>query len=343
MIPRSSKLERVSVIMPTLNSERTIRRALTSVTEQTYPRSAIEILVVDGGSMDATRTIAEEFGCRIIPNERVQPEFAKYLGLTGASGKYAMFLDSDEVLLRSTAIADKVRALSLHPEVRNVITAGLRNPPDYPPLNDYINRFGEPFSYFIYGLDGGDYVDSLPRHYQVSYEDDGLLVVEFAPTDILPICDGGGHFFDLEFLKLHAQIEPSIVPVIFPLMAGETGRLAVVKGDFTIHYSSTSVRNYLRKIKWRIISNVHGAGGLEGYKSRERIGPQALGIRKYLFLLYGVTLVGPLLDSVRLAMSRRQWLFLLHFYFTLYIVVLIVLQQLLKVTGFRPALGSYGS
>ena len=142
-----------------------------------------------------------------------------------------------------------MRALSQHADVKNIITAGLVNPPGYPSIGAYTNRFGEPFSYFMYRLDGGDYVQSLKARYKVSYEDDTVVIVEFSDRDVLPICDGGGHCFDLEFLKRTADTSSeAVVPVIFQTMAQETKKLAVIKSDYTLHYSSADLKTYLKKL-----------------------------------------------------------------------------------------------
>ena len=54
----------VSVIMPCRNEEGFIGRCLDSILATEYPRDRIEILVADGCSDDATRTIVEEYAAR---------------------------------------------------------------------------------------------------------------------------------------------------------------------------------------------------------------------------------------------------------------------------------------
>ncbi len=44
----------VSVIIPTLNSEKTLMDCLESITMQDYPEDKIEVIVADGGSIDST-------------------------------------------------------------------------------------------------------------------------------------------------------------------------------------------------------------------------------------------------------------------------------------------------
>ena len=50
---------RVSVVVPAYNAAAFLERAVTSVWSQTYPHDAIELLVVDDGSQDGTRALAE--------------------------------------------------------------------------------------------------------------------------------------------------------------------------------------------------------------------------------------------------------------------------------------------
>ena len=49
----------VSVIMPVLNEGSHLPEALDRLADQTFPAEAIEIVIVDGGSTDGTREIAE--------------------------------------------------------------------------------------------------------------------------------------------------------------------------------------------------------------------------------------------------------------------------------------------
>ena len=54
----------VTVILAVRNEERRLARALASVLAQDWPRERLEVLVVDGGSTDGTRALAERFAAR---------------------------------------------------------------------------------------------------------------------------------------------------------------------------------------------------------------------------------------------------------------------------------------
>ena len=87
----------VSVVMPTLNSEKTLGKSLESIAEQDYPVK-IEIIVADGGSSDRTIEIARKHGARIFENKLKTGEAGKAVGARKAKGEILAFIDSDNIL-----------------------------------------------------------------------------------------------------------------------------------------------------------------------------------------------------------------------------------------------------
>ena len=88
---------KISVIVPTFNREKTIKRCLDSVVNQTMP--PFEIIVVDDGSVDGTIKILDEYPCRylrIIRQNHKGAQAARNLGIINAKGSYIAFLDSDD-------------------------------------------------------------------------------------------------------------------------------------------------------------------------------------------------------------------------------------------------------
>ena len=85
----------VSVIIPTHNSAKTLKQCLQSIKNQTY--SHWEIVVVDDLSHDETVEIAQSFQAKIL-QEKSTPSKARNIGVENSTGKYVLFLDSDQVL-----------------------------------------------------------------------------------------------------------------------------------------------------------------------------------------------------------------------------------------------------
>ena len=85
----------VSVIVPTLNSSKTIGKCLESIVEQTYKK--IEIFVIDRFSSDNTTEIASKFNANIllVDHERNR---AKNLAISKSKGEFLLFIDSDMIL-----------------------------------------------------------------------------------------------------------------------------------------------------------------------------------------------------------------------------------------------------
>ncbi len=91
----TSVVGRLTVVVPTRNSARTLRATLESVRAQTHPD--IELIVVDNASSDETERIAAEYADRI---ERWGPERSaqRNRGWLVTSGDLVLFLDSDLAL-----------------------------------------------------------------------------------------------------------------------------------------------------------------------------------------------------------------------------------------------------
>jgi len=85
----------VSVVVPTKNTARTLRRCLESIRDQTYP--ALEVIVVDNFSDDDTFDIARELAdvaFQAGPERSAQ----RNLGIERSTGEYVLWIDADMVL-----------------------------------------------------------------------------------------------------------------------------------------------------------------------------------------------------------------------------------------------------
>jgi glycosyltransferase involved in cell wall biosynthesis len=89
----------VSVLIPTLNSARTLAACLDALKALDYPRDRFEIIVADGGSVDATVALAREHGATVVPNPRVTGEAGKAAALRAARGELVALIDSDNIVV----------------------------------------------------------------------------------------------------------------------------------------------------------------------------------------------------------------------------------------------------
>ncbi len=108
---------RVSIIVPTRNSERALTECLSSITSQTY--RDVELVVVDNFSTDASVAIAQRFADRVViigPERSAQ----RNAGASSATGEFLVFVDGD--MLVGDRVAQEVAgAFEREPETRSLV------------------------------------------------------------------------------------------------------------------------------------------------------------------------------------------------------------------------------
>ena len=108
-------LPRVSVIIPTHNHARFVTQAVDSALAQTC--AALEVIVVDDGSVDDTRTRLARYGAqlRCIHQARLGVSAARNTGIRAAQGDCFVFLDADD-RLAPDHLARQLPLLAARPE-----------------------------------------------------------------------------------------------------------------------------------------------------------------------------------------------------------------------------------
>ena len=127
MIQINQNYKSISVIIPTYNSEKTIRKAINSIFIQNI-KNFIEIIVIDDNSSDDTIKKIEgiefkkNFGLKLISNEKNRgPGYCREIGIKISTGFYITFLDSDDVWLRNK-LYDQIGYIEKNPEIKFVIS-----------------------------------------------------------------------------------------------------------------------------------------------------------------------------------------------------------------------------
>ena len=88
-------LKKLSIIIPAYNAENYIEKCLNSIED----KDSIEIIVINDGSTDKTMEILNKYkNIKIINNTNHGVSYSRNSGLKVASGKYIMFVDSDDYL-----------------------------------------------------------------------------------------------------------------------------------------------------------------------------------------------------------------------------------------------------
>ena len=102
----------VSFVIPVLNSERTLERCLKSIVCQDYPK--VEIIVVDGGSVDNSIEISKRYGAKVYHLKGPLGD-ARKLGIEKSSGDLVALWDSDVYIPHSKWLLRGVDVLNKFP------------------------------------------------------------------------------------------------------------------------------------------------------------------------------------------------------------------------------------
>ena len=110
----------VSVVIPCYNAESYLRETIQSVLKQTHP--VLEVIVVDDGSTDGSREIAESFNSpvRVIAQPNQGESVARNHGLEEARGTWTALLDADDVW-DATKIKRQLDAIANTREAENPV------------------------------------------------------------------------------------------------------------------------------------------------------------------------------------------------------------------------------
>ncbi len=126
--PQESRLK-VSIIIPLYNKAPYVRRALDSISAQTF--ADFEVIVVDDGSTDDGAAIVEGYGdarFRVIRQANAGPGSARNAGLAQARGVFIAFLDGDDEWLPNY-LQESVSLLeSFGSEVASVTSGYIEHP-----------------------------------------------------------------------------------------------------------------------------------------------------------------------------------------------------------------------
>lgn len=304
-----SESPKVSVVIPTLNSERYLDECLGALVAQDYPRDRLEIVIADAGSTDRTREIATRHGVdRILENPLRTGEAGKAVGIRASTGELICLIDSDNVVVGDDWMSRMVAPFD-DPEV--ISSEVLRW--DYRRSDGYVNRYqaltgiNDPMCLWVgnYGRwselkgrwtdyphesshrDGWEKV-RVDSHHVPTMGANGYIVRRRA-FDIVPIDD---YLFDIDFV--HDLVN--------------AGEATVARVDVPIrHYFSDGLGQFIRKTRRRAQDFFYySAQGRRTYPWTRR--RQAAVMRFAL----STVLVVPLLADVARGWRKRPdpaWLF----------------------------------
>ncbi len=232
----------ITAVIPTLNSERTLRSCLESLSTQDYPQDYLEIIIVDGGSQDSTRQIAAAFGAVFIeePGMKENPEARKAIGAARATNELILFVDSDNILPHKNWLKNMIEPLVNDREI--IATQPLRYHYDknLSLLNRYFSLFGvnDPIAYYFNKRDRLSWQEQDWRLFG-SAEDKGRYFKVTFRKDRLPTLGANGYLVRKDIL-FKARTNPEEffhIDINYDLVVLGYNKYGIVKDDI-IHLTA---------------------------------------------------------------------------------------------------------
>lgn len=122
-------MKKVSIIIPTYNAAKRIKKCLSSLQKQTY--NNIEIICVNDGSSDNTLSVLENIQSRdnriTIINQKNSGAFqARKTGILAATGDYIMFVDADDEIVSANCLDILINTLLKYKDTQ-IVQFGYKN------------------------------------------------------------------------------------------------------------------------------------------------------------------------------------------------------------------------
>lgn len=276
-------LPKISIVLPTYQAEKYIRKCLESIAKQSYPKEKLEILVIDGGSTDKTLVIAGEYKVKIINNPDRDAESGKSIGVQKAKGEIIALIDADNELVGKNWLEEMVKPLVDDKNIFGAESPWLLRKKD-PLINQYVTLL--------------KIADPLARrfHPHMKIENRGSYDVYYLQLGQTPVVGANGFLWRKKFIKTVNSYKPKFEEVNYIALMLEHGYFvyARVKNVGIYHYYCSSVWEYIKK---RVKIG-------KKFMARKRNGEktwvdQRTGGNFFLAVLYNLSFILPLMESFR--------------------------------------------
>jgi len=316
----------ISVIIATYNSADRIEMLKQSLSSQLDERGEpwgdrLEVLCVDGGSTDSTRELAAKAQWTVLNNPAGDPANAKVIGWESATSDFVVFLDHDEILLRTDSLARKLAVINSCPAVVAVFSSGYcissLDAPDA-----YLSEFGDAFSCFSYrSRNSSSTGRRLGRiRAEVNLPDAEIYVTPRPGSRVLlEIAVQGVLVSKARLARSLGEVTPT--GQVFLRGAGLTNlagwaRVGLLKDDPVGHDPRASWSSIRAKGEWRLHNNLRITKS-SGAAFRMREGTGSTARRAVLFVIYVLTVLPLVSKALVISLQSRKNYFFGHIYLSL--------------------------
>ena len=291
----------ISVCIATFNSEKTLDECLKLLRAQKYPQDKIEIILGDGGSTDNTYQIAKKYKAEIvkIPPEKQHAEYNRGVAYNKAKGELILILDHDNFLPYRNWLTDMVFPLLENPKMVATTTCYYHYNKKYSLMDRYFALFGasEPLPFFLKKADrlpqtaktwiNVGHARDRGKYYLVEFEND--------PRKI-PSIGTNGTLMRRSLVNKYADVRAEYhypIDLMVDMVKAGYNQFGFVKNSLIHLTHSKGFWEFIKRRK-KFVEQYH----FQDYsKRRWSVVMPGDGLGVFAYVVYSLTLVGPLIDS----------------------------------------------
>jgi len=308
-------LPKISIVIVTLNNQRTIKECLKRIALQDYPKELIECLNIDGGSTDATEAILKRYGFRIVESSiKRNAEAQRAIGIREAKNNLIVSIDADNYLPNKKWLRQMVKPFMDDPKIIHASTMHYTHRQEDSLYNRYAALFGsvDPIVYYV------GRPDRLPHNIKkwtngsFIKETADYYVVEFT-KESLPTVGCNGVVYRKDILLKYAKSSPSDflhIDVFVDILERGYNRFAIIKNE-VIHDTAVSLGSLIKK-RIAFLASYY----LKTKQKRRYLvyNPRKIKdtVKLLLFVVYTVTFIKPFIDSLRGYFVIRDLAWFIH-------------------------------
>lgn len=246
-----TNLPTLSIITVARNCERLLQKCYKNISEQDYPKDRIEMLLIDGGSIDKTKEMADSYGARVINGGfHENQEARRYVGFLNARNEILVYIDADNFLPNRNWLREMVVPFLEDNEIIATQTLRYGYDKEQTTLNRCFALFGacDPVAFYL------GKTDRLPWFTErwdllgdIVYETDSYYKIRFNPEFFPTIGCNGFLVRKNVFRKLNCRPEDFLhTDVHYDLMKMGLNNYGIVKTTI-VHATADTFIKFIKK------------------------------------------------------------------------------------------------
>ncbi len=313
---KKEELPFISIVTNTYNPDPVLfKEVLKALAIQTYPKKLVEHLVIDGGSTNETVKLARSFKCRVVVRAdlKEQEQMRSSMGFKMAKGKIIAVIQSDNIVTSKNWLLKMVQPFIDNPDVFCAFSQKNSYRKNMDVLTRYCALFGvnDPTIYYLNKTEKLRMDETKYNKGTILEERKDYYIVKFDRSNLPPLGDNGHMFLKSAIRKVAKDTKNYMHTDAFgALLDMGYDTVGVVKNSI-IHAQKP---NIIKTIKRRV-------------ELKEKFYDTYRGKRKYLvydpgsvrdrinlvkYIIFSLTIVIPLLESIRGYMRIRDKAWFLH-------------------------------